>query len=202
MKSGASRRLLGLAALALLVLLPMGARKLMGLRDFSKDGSMIAEASGAAAPVFRETAWRELESENWNLDAVLKQLQQEAKSVDDSDPRMRERMQLISMLWANAPPNARMDEVAVRLSGYAVPLEKNAEGITEFLLVPYFGACIHVPPPPANQIVRVLARPALRDLRTMDAIRVSGVLRIQRSGSELGDSGYAMQAAHVEPYTP
>ncbi|MDF3823404.1 DUF3299 domain-containing protein [Leptospira sp. 96542] len=95
-----------------------------------------------------------------------------------------------------------MDEVPGRRAGSVGRRENNEEGITECLLVPYFGACSHVPPPPANQIVRVAARPALRDLRTMDAVRVSGVLHIERNDSELGDSGYAMQAARVDPYTP
>ena len=201
MKSGGFKFLPAFLALAVLVLLPIATRKLMGGRDFSEDRP-TATAGPAADPVFRELAWRELEPENWNPESVLKQVRQGAPSLDDNDPRMRERMQLMNMLWANAPTNARMDEASVRLSGYVVPLEKNEEGITEFLLVPYYGACIHVPPPPANQIVRVVARPAVRDLRTMDPVRVSGVLRIERNNSELGHSGYAMVAARVEPYTP
>ncbi|MFO6418977.1 DUF3299 domain-containing protein [Hylemonella sp. W303a] len=200
MKSGGFKFIPAILALAVLVLLPIGTRKLMGVRNFSDDNK--ADNAAASDPVFREVAWRELAPENWNPDTVLKQVRQGTPSLDDNDPRTRERMQLMNMLWANAPTNARMDEVSVRLSGYVVPLEKNEVGITEFLLVPYFGACIHTPPPPANQIVRIVARPAVRDLRTMDPVRVSGVLRVERNNSELGHSGYAMVAARVEPYTP
>lgn len=202
MKSGRLRFFAGFLALAILVLLPICARWLMGWHDFSQDTTASSSTAPSAAAVFRDTTWRELEPENWNPEAMLRELQQGTKSLDDNDPRVRERMEQISLIWANAPANVRMDDVAVRLPGYVVPLEKTAEGITEFLLVPYFGACIHTPPPPANQIVRVAIQPALRDVGVMDAVRVSGVLRIDRSDSELGESGYAMQAVRIDPYTP
>ncbi|OHC44405.1 MAG: hypothetical protein A3J25_09630, partial [Pseudomonadales bacterium RIFCSPLOWO2_02_FULL_63_210] len=55
-----------------------------------------------------------------------------------------------------APVVKELDGQAVKLPGYIVPLDVTDEGrVTEFLLVPYFGACIHVPPPPSNQIVHV-----------------------------------------------
>jgi hypothetical protein len=54
-----------------------------------------------------------------------------------------------------------LDGQNIRLPGYIVPLEVSEEGrTTEFLLVPYFGACIHVPPPPSNQIVHVKSESA------------------------------------------
>nr|BFE93749.1 hypothetical protein GCM10020185_42850 [Pseudomonas brassicacearum subsp. brassicacearum] len=56
----------------------------------------------------------------------------------------------------NAPVVKALDGQQIRLPGYIVPLEVSEEGrTTDFLLVPYFGACIHVPPPPSNQIVHV-----------------------------------------------
>ena len=61
----------------------------------------------------------------------------------------------------NAPVVTQLDGQLIRLPGYIVPLEVNEEGrTTEFLLVPYFGACIHVPPPPSNQIVHVTSKVA------------------------------------------
>lgn len=61
----------------------------------------------------------------------------------------------------NAPVVKALDGQNIRLPGYIVPLEVSEEGrTTEFLLVPYFGACIHVPPPPSNQIVHVKAKSA------------------------------------------
>jgi len=54
-----------------------------------------------------------------------------------------------------------LDGMNVRIPGYIVPLDFSAEAKhTEFLLVPYFGACLHTPPPPPNQIIFVNAEPA------------------------------------------
>ena len=55
----------------------------------------------------------------------------------------------------DAPVVKALDGQSVSLPGFVVPLEGDSELITEFLLVPYFGACIHVPPPPPNQLVHV-----------------------------------------------
>ncbi len=52
--------------------------------------------------------------------------------------------------------NKSLEGATVRLPGFIVPLEAVKSGdVSEFLLVPYFGSCIHVPPPPPNQIVYV-----------------------------------------------
>ncbi|HEV8313022.1 MAG TPA: DUF3299 domain-containing protein, partial [Burkholderiaceae bacterium] len=69
----------------------------------------------------------------------------------------------------------------------------------EFLLVPYFGACIHSPPPPANQIVHVFAASG-SGARMMEAVWVSGVIRAFRADSAMGTSGYRMEAQRVEAY--
>jgi hypothetical protein len=89
---------------------------------------------------------------------------------------------------------------SVRLPGFVVPLEESREGLKEFLLVPYFGACIHSPPPPANQIVHVLPRTPARDVRSMDAVWISGTLRQVKTDSYMGVSSYRMEALRVEPY--
>jgi hypothetical protein len=65
--------------------------------------------------------------------------------------------------------------------------------------VPYFGACIHTPPPPANQIVHVTLKKPW-SLRAMDAVWVSGPLAVRRGSSDMGASGYALAAETVEPY--
>ncbi len=63
----------------------------------------------------------------------------------------------------DAPVVKSLDGQQVKLPGYIVPLEVNEEGrTTEFLLVPYYGACIHVPPPPPNQIVHIFSEMGVR----------------------------------------
>jgi hypothetical protein len=100
----------------------------------------------------------------------------------------------------NALINEGMDGVLVKLPGYLVPLEEANGAVKEFLLVPYFGACIHSPPPPANQIVHVVLGKPARGLRAMDVVWISGRLKAQRVDSYMGKSGYHMAADKVEPY--
>ena len=88
----------------------------------------------------------------------------------------------------------------MRLAGYVVPLDGVSSRLREFLLVPYFGACIHSPPPPANQIVHVTIEEPGRALRVMDAAQVSGTMQTLRQASLMGVSGYGLSAVRVEFY--
>ena len=103
-----------------------------------------------------------------------------------------------------------LDGKSVRIPGYLLPLEVSGSKVTEFLLVPYVGACIHVPPPPRNQIVYVKSPPGKgytsEDL--FDPVWVSGVISAQPLVKDLYlidgpadiNIGYSMQATRVEPY--
>lgn len=89
----------------------------------------------------------------------------------------------------------------VKLPGYVVPLDSDAGGLLrEFLLVPYFGACIHVPPPPSNQIVYVrLMKPY--ELKSMeDPVWVTGTITTQLWTSDAADADYVMTAEKVEKF--
>ncbi len=93
-----------------------------------------------------------------------------------------------------------MDSQKVRIPGYVVPLEETKTGLKEFLLVPYFGACIHTPPPPSNQILHVTPSQP-KALRSMETVWVSGTLRTLRTDSFMGASSYRLEATSIEPYT-
>ena len=96
--------------------------------------------------------------------------------------------------------NNKLEGKAIRIPGYIVPLEEGKNGMTEFLLVPYFGACIHSPPPPANQIIHVLPQSPAKGFRSMDAVWISGTLVREKTDSYMGASSYRMQAKAVEAY--
>ena len=88
----------------------------------------------------------------------------------------------------------------VKIPGFVIPLEGDDKVITEFLLVPYFGACIHVPPPPANQIVYVkFAKPVPVD-NLFDAVWVTGTLSTKGWSGEVATVGYSLQGIKIEPY--
>ncbi len=88
----------------------------------------------------------------------------------------------------------------IRLPGFIVPLDGNETHVTEFLLVPYFGACIHVPPPPANQIVHIYFPEGIEHDLLYDAIWIEGVMSAGLVESELAVSGYSLQADRAELY--
>ncbi|MES2817948.1 MAG: DUF3299 domain-containing protein [Pseudomonadota bacterium] len=100
-----------------------------------------------------------------------------------------------------APTVPALDGVAVKLPGYIVPLDVTEEGrVVEFLLVPYFGACIHVPPPPSNQIVHIKSELGVLVDALYQPFWVEGPLKIEASSSELAEAGYTMNADKIYVY--
>ena len=101
----------------------------------------------------------------------------------------------------SAPVVKSLDGQQIRLPGYIVPLEVSEEGrATEFLLVPYFGACIHVPPPPSNQIVHVTSKVGVKLDELYQPYWIEGTMRVEASTSELADAGYKMEADKIYVY--
>lgn len=92
-----------------------------------------------------------------------------------------------------------LDGKRVHIGGYVVPLDFDATKIKEFLLVPYVGACIHVPPPPANQIIYVKAERAFDIKGQFDPVYVTGILKTASTSTGLADAGYTLEAETVDP---
>ncbi|CAM4099248.1 hypothetical protein CCOS865_00796 [Pseudomonas reidholzensis] len=102
---------------------------------------------------------------------------------------------------AHAPVVKALDNQQVKLPGYIVPLEVSEEGrTTEFLLVPYYGACIHVPPPPSNQIVHIFSEMGVRIEDLYQPYWIEGRMQVKASSSELADAGYQMSAEKIYAY--
>ena len=97
--------------------------------------------------------------------------------------------------------NQELDGVGVRLPGFIVPLDVGKDGlVTEFFLVPYFGACIHVPPPPPNQIVYVKMEKGIALDSIYEAYWVTGKMKIAKKATQLGAAAYSLAASKVEIY--
>lgn len=95
-----------------------------------------------------------------------------------------------------------LDKQVVRVPGFIVPLEDSATEATEFLLVPYQGACIHVPPPPPNQIVHVQMAKGKKIKFTMwDPYWIEGRLRIETVESPYGEVSFSLEGVKQEDYT-
>lgn len=158
----------------------------------------VAPARPAEPTAYQEVSWDDLLPPSWDPRKVIADLKLER--LDDGDPRAVEAMKKLQAMWRDAPSNPAIAGKAIRIPGFTVPLEFGKETVTEFLLVPYFGACIHVPPPPANQVIHVLPSKAVKLESEIEAVWVEGVIELDSLSTELGDAGYQLRATKVEPY--
>ncbi|QBK04614.1 DUF3299 domain-containing protein [Hylemonella gracilis] len=152
---------------------------------------------------YQVTRWVDLVPKDWDPYASFDDLKKDggkALAFNDTSPQAMELLDKIRQIWDNAPTNPALNGALTRLPGYVVPLEEGRQGLKEFLLVPYFGACIHTPPPPANQIVHVVLDKPVPGVRSMDAVWVVGTLKTTRRGSDMGVSGYQLRATALAPY--
>ena len=162
--------------------------------------SAAAPPMGASLPgPVRTVGWEQLIPAGWDPFKDLKALNLDA--LKDNDPKAEEALQKMRKMWDNAPINPLVLGQNLRLPGYVVPLEDLPEGMKEFLLVPYFGACVHSPPPPANQIVHVVLNKPAKRLRLMDVVWVTGPMSATKTDSHMGVAAYRIDARQVAPYT-
>jgi hypothetical protein len=103
---------------------------------------------------------------------------------------------------------SELDGQVIKLPGYVLPLDFEGTLVRSFLLVPYVGACIHVPPPPPNQIVYVELKLGFENKKLFAPVWVTGRIRVGMAktslflvdGSTDVNFGYALEATKVEPY--
>ncbi len=158
----------------------------------------LAASAAAAAGAFKTITWEALTPPNWDPFKEFKDVNLGA--LQDGDPRATEMLKRMREVWDKAPVNPALVGQAVRIPGFVVPLEDTKDGIKEFLLVPYFGACVHSPPPPSNQIIHVLPKSAVKNLRSMDAVWITGTLSNTQTDSYMGASSWRLDAVSVLPY--
>ena len=157
-------------------------------------------ASGLAlAGDAREVTWEDLIPADYQPENLFANV--DVNSMQDGDPKAVEAMEKLRAMWKDAPVVNTLDTQRVKISGFAVPLDGDGQITTEFLLVPYYGACVHVPPPPSNQVIVVsLDKPQDLIKQPFDPVWVEGKLSIQRFSNELADAGYAIKSAKITAF--
>jgi hypothetical protein len=197
-KSGWVAPLLTLGAVALVFVLSVAISRVPAY-DFTRPidrPDVIVTEDG-----FELIGWSELVPATWNPSQQIQALRDQGRTMDDADPATRARYRQMREVLDAAPAEPALEGRKVRIAGYVVPLDARGQGLSEFLLVPYFGACIHSPAPPANQVIHVVAAgPAVQGLRTMDAVWVRGALSVVRHDAAVAASGYRLAAASTERY--
>jgi hypothetical protein len=146
--------------------------------------------------------WEDLIPAGGNPETLYDKVSQHSlMTTENDDPLSQAVLAVTRTLSDRHPVVTSLNGRRVRMAGLVVPLEGDGETMTEFLLVAYYGACIHVPPPPANQIVYIKAGPLkVKATELFGSVWVTGQLRTDYSHSEVGDAGYTIEAEKVEPY--
>jgi len=153
--------------------------------------------NGEAAP---EVNWDDLMPEDYGLSLEELFNSPELDLLDDYSPQAQQMMDRMMQVLASAPVVGEMDGRMISIPGFVVPLEGVGDVVDRFFLVPYFGACIHVPPPPSNQIIDVHYQPGTRVESLYDAVLISGRITTEVFSHEMGTAGYRLEAYRIQPY--
>ncbi|THU05188.1 DUF3299 domain-containing protein [Lampropedia puyangensis] len=158
-------------------------------------------AVASSSEKIQTVSWDDLVPANWDpSNEFLDLMEQGAADWEDSDPRAAQLYERMRKIWDSAPTVNTYNGKKIRLPGYVVALEEGKQGLTELLLVPNFGACIHTPPPPANQIIHIKLDKPVKGFVSLDAVWVTGELEVNRTDSDMGVSGYSLKNASLQAY--
>lgn len=160
-------------------------------------GDRLPAAKGGVKG-FKEIMWDDLMPKGWDPMAAFKGI--DLNKLQDNDPKAIDLLASVRKEWDKAPVEPELNGQRIRIPGFVVPLERKGDDVIEFLLVPYFGACVHVPPPPSNQVIHVVPAKPVKGMRTMETFWVSGTLNLRGGDSGMGVYAYRIAAERVEPY--
>lgn len=168
--------------------------------------SLSGENSAAAEPAtgeIIEVAWEDLIPDDFIQpeNPFQSMTQEEIDLLMDGSDESNARLEEMKDAYFYAPVVDDLDGKRVKIAAYITPLEFDEQNTaSEFLLVPYLGACIHVPPPPANQIVHAMS-PVAVEIRSMyEPVWATGTVHTETIESDLATSGYRLDVESVEPY--
>ncbi|MCI4645901.1 MAG: DUF3299 domain-containing protein [Hyphomonadaceae bacterium] len=179
----------------------------------------VPQEQGAEDQSLAALAMREAEEREAQQSQGIRELGWEELMPEGEEERLAQLyQQQMQMLYSGAPiaegsagdqaiqigtfnTVAELNGVRVRIPGYTVPFEFGADAkITEFLLVPYFGACLHAPPPPPNQTLFVMTDDPITMRDLAQAVWIEGTLYTQTQESELADAAYTLELESIEIY--
>ena len=127
-------------------------------------------------------------------------------SVDGLDPNSKQKIDWATLrgldlkTGALTPELKKLDGNLIELPGFMVPLEDDSSKVTEFLLVPSPQACIHVPPPPPNQMVHVKMASGRTTEMAFGPIWLLGKMQITDYNGPYGVSSFFVTGISTRPY--
>lgn len=172
-------------------------------------GTLITDMTGLGSSAveertssneYRELDWKELAPDSAAEDKILAKYQPQIDKIPEGGkdaPAIYDKM----IAEFNAlPANPKLDGQKIKIPGYVAVLEQEKGLVNEFLLVPYFGACIHVPPPPLNNTLLIKPKKGKR-IHIDDVyspVWVKGIIRTKNTKTDLATAGYLIENADVE----
>ena len=166
------------------------------------DGPDVSKSTQSFDPAYTDIEWGDLVPEGFSSDEVW------AKYLDDFDGLefgSPEEQALYDKVLAEIDPEVvdpALDGQKIRMNGFVAPITYDEDVVTEFLLVPYFGACIHVPAPPSNQtvFVQVDKDSGFTTDEAWGAVWIEGTLTVEPGTNDLGASSYTISGDNSGVY--
>lgn len=151
---------------------------------------------------FTKIMWEDLIPEDFQPGVIMQKYQAEIDKTPEGAPEEKALFEKIMAEFNNAPANDALAGKQVKIPGFVSPLDENEGTVTEFLLVPYFGSCIHSPPPPVNQTVLVKPQQgkSISIEQIYEPVWVTGRMKVELSNTELAQAGYLIEDAQLEIY--
>lgn len=153
-------------------------------------GAALAAPSIARAEEVIDLGWSDLAPKNQPV--IPRALQ---SMIDHDQPPA-----MISQQPQSMGVRTEWNGKIVRLPGFIVPIEYSGTGVTAFILVPFVGACVHVPPPPANQLVFVTTQEPYESAGLFEPVNVTGMFGISAMSTQLAEIAYALSADRIEKF--
>ena len=141
---------------------------------------------------YKELNWQDLMPEGWIPEPTA--TPEMVHSFDFAE-------QMKEFFRPDPPVVEALNETLVKVPGFIIPLEFDEVSISEFLLVPYMGACIHTPPPPGNQMVFVKLQEPMSSGNLWDPVWASGKILTKKEVTEFATPSYTLVDATVSLYT-
>lgn len=153
-------------------------------------------------PGFRAVEWDDLIAPGLSSQEILARYEDLLTAAEPGSAEVDELYAQMNAEFESAAVNPQLDREKIQLAGFVAPLTYDGDSITEFLLVPYFGACIHVPAPSANQTVMVSLADgdSLSLEESWGAVWVAGELSASETNTELATAGYSISSAQFGVY--
>lgn len=160
------------------------------------------EKTADADAEYPELSWDELSPEGYEQSKILDKYQPLIDSTPEGSPEENKIFDKMMAELNSAPANEKLDGKKVKIPGFVSPLDENGGKVTEFLLVPYFGACIHVPPPPLNNtlLIKPKSEYAIPFDKTYEPVWVLGTMQVKTTSTDLAQAGYLIDEAIIEEY--